>query len=364
MALFYILIILFSAAFLLEIYIGRFKYKMHPLNLMGGIAVFFEGLSSLNFINFIFGGIISGIVFNFFTVLTITLFFSTLCLLAVIISPLLFYLLSVYILASFISTGGLKYESINIYKLLRTGDIDGARKNLSSLAGRDGYNLDTSEISRAVVESVSENTGDGIGSVIFYFSVGIIAGLLLERYFSIITAGIPVVVFCGVILSVIYKSINLLDSLVGYKNEKYKKFGKFSARLDDVLNYVPFRITAFFMLLTTIILSFTLNKSKTKNIYYAKDALKSFIGFRKSHPSPNGGQLESIMAGALNIKLGGVNFYGGIENRRPVIGFDYYGKAGKENIRDAVKIMELTSVLLIIFYAIIIPICVLSSQPL
>ena len=103
------------------------------------------------------------------------------------------------------------------------------------------------------------------------------------------------------------------------------------------------------MLLSVFILSIAFNKSK--KAYNIKDAVLSFIKFRKSHPSPNGGQLESIAAGALKIKLGGVNYYGGVESKRPVIGFENYGLADIKNIIDAVTIMELSSILIIIFYA-------------
>ncbi|HEC24730.1 MAG TPA: hypothetical protein ENI54_01740, partial [bacterium] len=192
----------------------------------------------------------------------------------------------------------------------------------------------------AVIESVAENTGDGTGSVFFYFTIGLIFGL--SEPFQM-----PFAVALGTAFAVIYKSVNLMDSLVGYRNKKYEKFGSFSARLDDALNYIPFRITAFFMLLSTLICS-------SCNIRYnIKEALKSWFKFRKNHPSPNGGQLESVIAGALQIKLGGINHYGGVESKRPVMGFENYGAASKDNIIDTIHIMELTSVLLVIFYTLL-----------
>ena len=339
----YLILILFPSAFIIEFYTGSFKYKFHPLNIMGRIAVYLEK-PFYSFSN----KFISGILYNIFTVFTISIIFSAVSFLFINISPLLFYVFSLYILASFLSAGGLRHESIKIYNQLKNGGIKSARKGLQSLAGRDSGNLNSSEISRAVVESVSENTGDGIGSVVFYFTAGIISGLILKHYVSkhMQVSGI---VFSGVLFAAIYKTANLLDSLTGYKDEKYEKFGKFSARLDDVLNFIPFRITALFMLLSVFILSVALNKPK--KAYNIKDAVLSFIKFRKSHPSPNGGQLESITAGALKIKLGGVNYYGGVESKRPVIGFENYGLAVIRNIPDAVNIMELASILIIIFYA-------------
>ncbi|MHB8232021.1 MAG: adenosylcobinamide-phosphate synthase CbiB [bacterium] len=336
-------IFLFPLAFLIEFYTGPVKYKLHPLNIMGRIAKYLEKLFYS-----VSDGIISGIMFNILTVFTICGIIAALSFLTIEISPALFYLLSLYILASFLSTGGLRHESIKIYGLLKAKNIEAARKSLLSLAGRDSGNLSNSEISRAVVESVSENTGDGIGSVIFYFTAGLIAGSFILNFTKIyFFTGYCFAAAFGVLSAAVYKSVNLLDSLTGYKNEKYEKFGKFSARLDDALNYIPFRITAFFMLISTFFLGLAANK----NNYRFKDAFKSWIKFKKNHPSPNGGQLESIAAGALNVKLGGVNYYGGVESKRPVIGFENYGAVNQENIIGAVRIMELTSALIVVFYS-------------
>lgn len=314
---------------------------------MGRIAGFFEktfyGISS---------GFFSGILFNILTIIIIGTVFAAMDFITIKVSAFLFYSFSAYILLSFLSTGGLRSESTKIYKLLKANDIGGARKNLSSLAGRDSNNLDISEISRAVVESIAENAGDGVGSVIFYFTVGLLIGLFIINRFSS-NANIPELpVVFGIMGTVIYKSANLLDSLVGYRNKKYEKFGKFSARLDDVLNYTPFRITAYFTLLSVLLLDMTSKNSK----YCTKEGFKSWNKFRKSHPSPNGGQLESVMAGALNIKLGGTNYYGGVKSKREIIGFAYYDRANKESIISAVRIMELTSILLVVFYTLVIAI--------
>ena len=339
---FILLALFFPSAFIIEFYSGFLKYKLHPLNIMGLIAVYIEKL----FYRFS-PKIISGIFFSVITIIVIQAIFFAASFIFFYISPPLFYIFSLYVLASFLSTGGLRHEALKIYKMLKAGDIKGARNNLPSLAGRDADNLNGSEISRAVVESVSENTGDGIGSVVFYFTLGAVSSLLFYKHFLTLKTGflrINFIIFFGVLFAVIYKTVNLLDSIVGYKNKKYEKFGKFSARLDDALNFIPFRITALFMMLSTIILSITLNK------YDAKDAVLSFIKFRKNHPSPNGGHLESVTAGALNIKLGGVNYYGGVESRRPVIGFENYKNPNEENIIETVRIMEVSSVIIAVFY--------------
>ncbi len=359
---FYKPILIITASFLLELYAGKFKYKMHPLNIMGSIAFLlekrFNSISISNSNSKPTTVFISGILFNLAVIFTITLLYSVILLTSFAFYPLLFYILSVYVMASFMSTGGLRYEALKIYGILKSKKINEARKELSSLVGRDTCKLNESEISRAAIESVSENTGDGIGSVIFYFALGSILGYILKTLLLSGQITLSATVFFGVLSAVIYKSVNLLDSLVGYRNDKYEKFGKFSARLDDVLNFIPFRITSFFMLLSVIILSITLNSNKSKKHYFPAEALKSWIKFRKSHPSPNGGQLESTAAGALRIKLGGINFYGGIIHERPVIGFNDYGYADKENIAYAVRIMETTSALLVIFYAALTFVCI------
>ena len=306
---------------------------------MGQIAGFLEKIFYR-----ISNSFFSGALFNIFTIFIIVAIFVGIDFITIKISIFLFYFFSIFILLSFLSAGGLKHESIKIYELLKANDIDGARKNLLSLAGRDSNNLGISEISRSVVESVAENTGDGIGSIIFYFTAGLIIGLFALNFVK--TTGIFVAF--GIIGTVIYKTANLLDSMVGYRNAKYEKFGKFSARLDDALNYIPFRITAYFMLLSVFILNIISNK------YHNKGGFKSWLKFRKSHPSPNGGQLESIMAGALHIKLGGTNFYGGVESKRPIMGFENYGSANENSIISAVRIMELTSAILVIFYTLVI----------
>ena len=344
---FIILALLFPLAFIIEFYSGFIKYNLHPLNIMGRIALFIKKLF-YRFSN----KIISGIFFNVITIIVISAIFSAASFMIFYIFPLLFYAFALYIIASFLSAGGLRHESFKIYKMLKNGDIKGARENLSSLAGRDNENLNPSDISRAVVESVSENTGDGIGSIVFYFTLGAIIGLLLlKKYSELKSLQVYFIIFFGVLSAVIYKTANLLDSIVGYRNEKYEKFGKFSARLDDVVNFLPFRVTAFFMLLAILILSIALNKYKNTKAYNIKDAALSFIKFRKNHPSPNGGQLESIAAGALNIKLGGINYYGGVESKRPVIGFENYRLPEKQNIIEIIRIMELSSILTAVFYA-------------
>jgi len=392
-------IILFSAvilSFLFEYYVaGKLHYRFHILNIIAYVVKFLERII-YNFSNKYLGGILFSILS-----LLIAAFLSVI--IGVILAqisiwlPVIFF---IFVLSSFLSSGGLNHAALTVYHELENNNISGARINLKALAGRDSENMNESEISRAVVESVAENTGDGIGSLIFYTAAGFAAGRLFVPFdfygrYSAKSASLLSSLFyylaapiykidraglgslsvnlqginfhgnsgnsCGIILTnilifgiagaVIYKTSNLMDSLVGYKNKKYIKFGKFSARLDDVLNYIPFRITAILMIFSLIILNFFYKNKKSKshnNNYDPKNAVKSWVKFRKMHPSPNAGQLESIMAGALKVRLGGTNYYGGIKSNRPAIGFEHYSSANAEDIIKSLNIMRLTSVMLLI----------------
>ncbi|MDW5298796.1 MAG: adenosylcobinamide-phosphate synthase CbiB [Sedimentibacter sp.] len=210
-----------------------------------------------------------------------------------------------YILA----TKSLKDESMKVYTALENNDISEARRFLSYIVGRDTEKLNNSSIAKAAVETVAENTSDGV-----------IAPLLF-----IILGGAP--------LGFMYKAINTLDSMVGYKNEKYINMGRFSAIADDVANYIPSRLAAYLMITASFII-----KMDYKNAY------KIFKRDRYNHKSPNSAQTESVCAGALNIMLGGDSYYGGILVSKPTIGDDIR-KVETEDIKRANKLMYTTSFL-------------------
>lgn len=352
----YIAVLILPLSFILEYFIGGTHYKFHPVNLIGSLVKFYE-----NIFYSISNGIISGALFNLSSNLSIILIFGIFSFGYMLLSfsladagyfvysASLYYVFNailIYISASFISTGGLRSAAKKIFAYLSEGDIEKARDNLILLAGRDSKNLNEAEISRAAIESVAENLGDGVGSVLFFY------GLF------------------GIFGAIFYKTANTMDSIVGYRNEKYEKFGKCSAKLDDILNFIPFRITGLFMMLSILILQILerlrlsififigglkihalKNKDKIKsNNYHFKEAVKAYLMFKNSHPSPNGGQLESIMSGGLKIKLGGTNFYGGVKSERPHIGFDDYDIPSKDSIIQAVNIMTLSSIIAVIVY--------------
>ena len=165
---------------------------------------------------------------------------------------------------------------MKVYSAIKENDTEKARKAVSMIVGRDTAVLDQSGIIRAAVETVAENTSDGVTSPIMYMALG------------------------GGALGFFYKAANTMDSMIGYKNEKYADIGRFAAKLDDVLNYIPSRITAIIMVLSAYLLGFN-----------GKNACKIWKRDRRKHASPNSAQTESVCAGALDIRLAGDAYYFG-----------------------------------------------------
>ena len=206
----------------------------------------------------------------------------------------------------------LKDESMKVYYALKNSNIDEAKHYLSFIVGRDVESLGSSSIIKAAVETVAENTADGVIAPMIFIMIG------------------------GAPLGFLYKGINTLDSMIGYKNEKYMNIGKFSAIADDVFNFIPARIAALVMILASFIL-----KMDYRNAYkiYKRD--------RYNHKSPNSAQTESVCAGALNLMLGGNSYYGKTLVEKPTIG-DNNREAEAEDIKRANKLMYTTSILCLI----------------
>jgi adenosylcobinamide-phosphate synthase len=233
----------------------------------------------------------------------------------------LFLLISFFLGWSALSIKSLKKEALGVIEHLSDDDLDQARCRLSRIVGRDTGELSRRDIMRAVVETVSENTSDGIVAPLFYFAIGGPAG--------------PV-------LAVTYKAINTLDSMVGYKNRRYLDFGWFSARLDDWANYIPARITAVLMVVSSFFLGLD---SKSSFRVLKKDG--------RAHPSPNAGLPQAAVAGALGIRLGGPASYEGIVHEKPYIGQGTM-EIEKVMVDWTLKVMHLTALfmlfLTVLFY--------------
>ena len=230
----------------------------------------------------------------------------------------------IYLMYTVFSINSLAREGNRVYNILKEGNIERARKDLSYLVSRDTGTMDEKMIIRSTMETISENTVDGIVAPMMYMFLG----------------GLP--------LSMTYKAINTFDSMVGYKNEKYMDFGKFSAKLDDVANFIPARVTGILIVISAMILG-----------YDYKNSLKIFIRDRKNHSSPNSGHAEAGVAGALGVQFGGRVSYFGKEVDKPVIG-DKIKDFELEDIKKNIKIMYAASFLsLVVFSVISLGICFL-----
>ena len=219
------------------------------------------------------------------------------------------YAVSILICFQLLASRSLFTEAMKVYRALKGNDEEGARLAVSMIVGRDTDRLDKAGIIRAAVETVAENTSDGIVAPILYMVI----------------FGLPGMVF--------YKAVNTLDSMVGYKNERYLYLGRFSARMDDVINFIPSRLTGLIMVWASGLCG-----------HDVRAAMRIFLRDRKNHASPNSAHAEAAMAGALGISLGGDAWYFGKLYKKPVIG-DKTREPETEDIRKACKIMLTTAVL-------------------
>lgn len=210
-----------------------------------------------------------------------------------------------------LATKSLYTESMKVYYALKDTSLEAGRTAVSMIVGRDTAALDEAGVTKAAVETVAENTSDGVIAPLIYLAIG------------------------GPVLGICYKAINTMDSMIGYKNDKYMDFGRAAAKLDDVVNFVPARISAVLMIIATLFLG--------KN-YNTLNAIYIFKRDRFNHPSPNSAQTESVCAGALGIQLAGPASYFGKLKEKPYIG-DMLRKIEVEDIKRANLLMTCTSIL-------------------
>ncbi|MBQ1850077.1 MAG: cobalamin biosynthesis protein CobD [Lachnospiraceae bacterium] len=215
-------------------------------------------------------------------------------------------------------------ESMKVYKALKNGPIEEARKAVSMIVGRDTENLDEEGVTKAAVETVAENASDGVIAPMLYLAIG------------------------GPVLGMLYKAINTMDSMIGYKNEKYIDYGRAAAKLDDVVNFLPSRISAWLMIFASNFLGVHFIASEAKRIY---------LRDRRNHASPNSAQTESVCAGALGIQLAGDASYFGQIVHKPTIG-DGRRRVNPEDIRYANRLMYGATILcLILCIAALVGVC-------
>lgn len=293
-------------AFLLDFIIGD-PYKLpHPVRLIGKSIAVFEKITRKVFKNEKTAGTVMALI------IMILSFIVPLCMILVAYKLNLFFGIAVESLMGYylLAARCLEKESMKVYKAIDNHDIEKSRKAVSMIVGRDTQNLDEKGIIKATVETVAENTSDGVTAPMFYMTFGIPLGYL-------------------------YKSVNTMDSMVGYKNDRYKNFGKIPAKIDDIFNFIPSRFTALVMVVSSFILGLD-----------GRNAFKIWKRDRFNHASPNSAQTESVCAGALNIQLAGDAFYFGKLCKKKTIG-DNNRPIDKNDIKIANKLMYCTSIFML-----------------
>lgn len=295
-------------AFILDLIFGDPYWLLHPVCIIGKAISALEKMLRKIVKNELFAGTVLVLVIS-------GLAFFVPFLILYLANTLNYYLamgIEIYFCYQIFAVKSLKKESMKVYYPLKEGNYPEARKYLSYIVGRDTQNLDAKGITKATVETIAENTTDGVVAPLFYMAIG------------------------GAPLAFLYKAINTMDSMIGYRNEKYEKFGKVAARFDDIANFIPARITALLMI----------TASALNGLDY-KNAFRMFLRDRKNHKSPNSAQTESVCAGALNVQLAGNAYYFGQLVHKPTIG-DNNREIVAQDIVLTNKLMYTTSVLAVI----------------
>ena len=307
--------------FILDLIFGDPHWLPHPICLIGNLIGFLERnlrpKLAPNKTALLVGGALMVVI-----VLVISFVVPMAILLAAaMVSPWLAFALETIMCYQIFATKCLRDESMKVYDALHKQDLADARVKLSWIVGRDTQNLDEEEITKGAVETVAENTADGIIAPMLYMFLG------------------------GVPLSFLYKGINTMDSMVGYKNDKFLYFGRCAAKLDDLANLIPARITGLVMIVAAFLLGLD-----------GKNAWKVFWRDRYNHLSPNSAMTESVTAGALNIQLGGDHFYFGKLVHKDTIGDDIRPVC-PEDIVKTNNLLYVTAVLCLVLFSAIYLVC-------
>ena len=231
-------------------------------------------------------------------------------------NQLLYLLVGTYFSYTCISTQQLAIEARKVIKLLQKNDLALARQQLAMIVGRDTKNLNREEILKATIETVAENTSDGVIAPLCYLMLG------------------------GPTLGIIYKSINTLDSMIGYNNEKYRDFGRFAAKCDDLVNYLPARLTWLLLIISGWILQGDVHEAW-------------LVGKRdcKKHLSPNSAFPEAVVAGMLHLQLGGPHYYFGKLVNKPYIGDDFQVMVNVNHLKKTITMLYVTAIIALIILA-------------
>lgn len=304
------------AAFILDLIVGDPLWLFHPVRWMG-LAI---SRAEPVFRRLPISLVLSGTFFSIFLVLGSWCIAYCLVQIAGSIHPALRYILEAIMIYYCISASSLKKAAMDVEIALSSSGLPEARKKVSFIVGRETQHLTEQGVVRASVETVAENLVDGIISPLFYAAIG------------------------GAPLAIAYKMINTLDSMVGYKNNQYFFFGKASARLDDITNFIPARLSVPLIAVAAEILGKTGRRS-----------FMTAVREGANHASPNSGYSEAAFAGALGVKLNGPNIYHGQVVSKPFIG-TAFGDVDRKHIRKACDLMLLSSFLWVFFVVILVAI--------
>ncbi|MBM7583835.1 adenosylcobinamide-phosphate synthase [Bacillus pakistanensis] len=293
-------LIAITIAFILDIIIGDPLNWPHPVKWMGSyIAILEKWLNKGKHKG------IKGFIMLFILIISILFIILPILWIGYSIHTFIGILIESILIMTTISQKSLRMAALDVLKPLTHNNLNEARIKLSYIVGRDTDSLSEEEIVRGTVETVAENTSDGITAPLFWGFIG------------------------GAPLALIYRCINTCDSMVGYKNERYKDFGFASAKLDDCVNWIPSRITGVILLLS----------QKPEYLSY-KAAFTILLRDAKKHPSPNSGWGEAAIAASLGIQLGGINYYIGVKSNRARMG-DPLVNLNQIHILKTVKIMHI-----------------------
>lgn len=307
----------FIAGFVLDLLIGDPHFIPHPVRLIGSLISFLDkrlncdakyniSEKKLNLIKYKRGMLlVFAVIFATFTmsVIIIVAAYSINLYAGVIAEAVMTW--------QILATKCLRVESMRVYDALRTDGVDAGRRAVSMIVGRDTSVLDAAGVTRAAVETIAENTSDGVIAPMLYTAIG------------------------GPVLGFVYKAVNTMDSMIGYKNDKYMYFGRFAARLDDVVNFIPARISAYMMIVAAFI---------GGRQFDGQNAYRIFKRDRFNHASPNSAQTESVCAGALRVRLAGDAVYFGKLVKKKYIG-DGLREIEYEDIKRANRLMYITAFL-------------------
>lgn len=307
----------FIAGFVLDLLIGDPHFIPHPVRLIGSLissldkrlncdAGYNSSEKKLNLIKYKRGMLLA------FTVIFATFAMSVIIIVAAYSINLYAGVIAEAVMTwQILATKCLRVESMRVYDALKTDGVDAGRRAVSMIVGRDTSVLDAAGVTRAAVETIAENTSDGVIAPMLYTAIG------------------------GPVLGFVYKAVNTMDSMLGYKNDKYMYFGRFAARLDDVVNFIPARISAYLMIAAAFI---------GGRQFDGKNAYRIFKRDRFNHASPNSAQTESVCAGALRVQLAGDAVYFGKLVKKKYIG-DGLREIEYEDIKRANRLMYITAFL-------------------